>query len=124
MTAAPRTGTLELLFARAAQGQTFLLMAAGGAALGVLLQAANLLHRRSRAAGAAADVLFALLAAALLMLSVRMGGGLRGYALLGVLLGLALYRAGAEPLVTGLMQVAKKLLPVRQESRRQTQNLL
>lgn len=121
---APRTGTLELLFARAAQGRTFLLMAAGGAALGVVLQAANWLNRRNRAAGIAADVLLALLASALLLLSVGTGGGLRGYALLGVLLGLALYRAGVAPLAAGAFHAIKKLFPLRQESRRQTQNLL
>lgn len=121
---APRTGTLEVLFARAAQGRTFLLMAAGGAALGLALQAAGLLHRRSRTAGAAADILCAVLGAALLLKSVQVGGGLRGYALLGVVLGLLLYRAGVQPLIAGLLRAAKKLFPRRQESRRQMQNLL
>lgn len=121
---APRTGTLEVLFARAAQGRTFLLMAAGGAALGLVLQAAGLLRRRSRVAGAAADVLCAVLGAALLLLSVQVGGGLRGYALLGVILGLLLYRAGVQPLITGLLRAVKKLFPRRQECGRQMQNLL
>lgn len=121
---APHTGTLELLFARAAQGRTFLLMAAGGAALGVVLQAANWLNLRNRAAGIAADVLLALLASALLLLSVGAGGGLRGYALLGVLLGLMLYRAGVAPLAAGAFRVIKKLFAHRQESRQQMQNLL
>lgn len=121
---APRTGTLEVLFARAAQGRTFLLTAAGGAALALVLHAAGLLHRRSRIAGTAADVLFALLALGLLLLSVQTGGGLRGYALLGLLLGLTLYRAGVQPLAEALLRAVKKLLPARQESGGQTQNLL
>lgn len=114
--AAQRPATLELLFARAAQGEAFLLLTAGGAAAGMLLQLAGAMHRVSRAAGMAADVVCALACAALLMLGVyRTGDGLRGYALLGLLTGLALYRAGVQPLTEGAARRLQKLFRRRQE---------
>ena len=92
--------TLEVLFARAAQGQAFLLLAAGGAVLGGMLHLAGWLHRVWRLLGMTADVLCAL-AAALLLLGAAFvtGSGLRAYALLGLLVGLALYRAGVQPVL-------------------------
>lgn len=108
--------TLEVLFARAAQGQAFLLLAAGGAALGGLLQLAGLLHRVWRPAGMAADVLCALGAALLLLWAAFVtGSGLRAYAVLGLLVGLALYRAGVQPMVRGAARMAQKLFVRRQE---------
>lgn len=113
---AQRPATLELLFARAAQGETFLLLAAGGAAAGLLLQLAGLLHRLSRAAGMAADAACVLVCAGLLMLAVfRSGDGLRGYALLGLLTGILLYRAGVQPLTEWAAQGLQKLFRRRQE---------
>ena len=108
--------TLEALFARAAQGQAFLLLAGGGVALGALLQLAGALHRVWRMAGLAADVLWVLGAAALVLYTVfQAGTGLRLYALLGLLTGLALYRAGVQPLVSAAARRMQKLFPPRQE---------
>lgn len=108
--------TLEVLFARAAQGQVFLMLAAGGAALGALLQLAGLLHRRWRAAGMAADGLCVLAGTALVLLAVfRAGSGLRAYGLLGLLTGIALYRAGVQGLLEVLCRLVQKLFRTRQE---------
>lgn len=108
--------TLEVLFARAAQGQAFLLLAAGGAALGGMLQLAGLLHRLWRPAGMAADVLCALAAGCMLLGAAFVtGSGLRAYALLGLLVGLALYGAGVRPVVCGTARLVQKLFIKRQE---------
>lgn len=108
--------TLEVLFARAAQGQAFLLLAAAGVALGVLLHFAGLLHRACRPLGMAADVLCALAAAGMVLLvALSSGSGLRAYALLGLCVGLALERAGLHPLMEGAVRLAQKLFRKRQE---------
>lgn len=108
--------TLEVLFARAAQGRAFLLLAAGGALLGGLLQAAGLLHRAWRVAGLAADALCVLTAAGLVLWAAFVtGSGLRAYALLGLLVGLTLYRAGVQPLAAGAVRLVQKLFRKRQE---------
>jgi len=107
---------LEMLFARAAQGRIFLLVAACGVALGLLLTGAGALYRTSRAAGMAADLLCALLgAAAVLAAAFLSGDGLRLYALLGLLLGVLLCRAGLCPLAGGILRGAKKVFGKRQE---------
>lgn len=80
--------TLELLFAQANQGRTFLLMALCGCLGGIAAVLAGRLHRRSRVAGLLADGVIALLltlAAAFVLL--RSGEGLRLYALLGLCIG-------------------------------------
>ena len=80
--------TLELLFAQANQGHTFLLMALCGCIAGVAAPLAGCLHRRNRIAGILADVAIALLltlSAACILL--RSGEGLRLYALLGLCIG-------------------------------------
>ena len=80
--------TLELLFAQANQGSTFLLMALCGCLGGIAAVLAGRLHRRSRVAGLLADGVIALLlvvAAAVILL--RSGEGLRLYALLGLCIG-------------------------------------
>ncbi len=87
--------TLEVLFARQAQGEAFLLMAALGLALGALLQGAGAVNRHHRLLGMAADLLIAvLLTAAILVIALMTGTGLRLYALLGLCIGAALYLAG------------------------------
>ena len=92
--------TLEVLFARAEQGRAFLLLAAGGALLGALLHAAGWLHRAWKPAGMAADVLCAMTAGVMLLGGAFLtGSGLRAYAVLGLLVGTALYRAGVQPVV-------------------------
>lgn len=80
--------TLELLFAQANQGRTFLLMALCGCLAGIAVVLAGRLHRRSRIAGFLADGVIALLltvAAAVILLDS--GEKLRLYALLGLCIG-------------------------------------
>lgn len=107
---------LEALFARAAQGRCFLFTAAGGLLLGAMLTLAGRLYRRGRLWGMAADgltvLLFALLALGSAFLS---GDGLRLYALLGLLLGAALWRSGIQPVLDSLGRALQKLFRRRQE---------
>lgn len=92
--------TLEVLFAKASQGRTFLLMLLCGAAMALLVHLCDFLHRVSRWAGMAADLLCAFaLAAALGWILLRSGEGLRLYGLLGGCIGAALYAAGIAPMV-------------------------
>ena len=80
--------TLELLFAQANQGRTFLLMALCGCVAGIATVLAGRLHRWSKTAGLLADGSIALLltvSAAYILL--RSGEGLRLYALLGMCIG-------------------------------------
>lgn len=107
--------TLELLFAKAAQGRTFLLMAALGALLALCVQLCGCLHRLCRPAGLAADLFTALGAAAgMAQILQSSGAGLRLYALLGLCIGAALYAAGLAPAVGWFMQ---KLTEARQHIR-------
>lgn len=111
-----RRPTLEMLFARAAQGQIFLWMIAGGLLLGALLTLSGRLQRRHALPGVALDVLCALLAAAMTLGAVFWSGdGLRLYGLLGLLLGIALWRAGVQPVLDGASTGLKKLFRRRQE---------
>lgn len=94
---------LENLFAQAGQEQAFLWLTAGGFGLGLLMQLSGALRRFSRVAGLMGDVLTALAAGTMLLwVLVRFGGGLRAYGLLGLLMGLLLYWAGASRLVSVL----------------------
>ena len=94
---------LENLFAQAGQEQAFLWLTAGGFGLGLLMQLSGALRRVGRVAGLMGDVFTALAAGTLLLwVLVRFGGGLRAYGLLGLLLGLLLYYAGASRLVSAL----------------------
>lgn len=107
-----RRPALEVLFARAAQGQVFLLLLLGGAVLGLLTLPAGALYRRSRWMGLAAQALCVALAGGLLLGGMLLAGeGLRGYALLGLLLGMALSRAALQ-LLAGCVQ---KIFHPRQE---------
>lgn len=92
--------TLEVLFAQANQGRTFLLMLLCGAVMGGLIQLGGLLHRVSPLLGLAADLLCAAgLALALGWILLGSGEGLRLYGLLGLCIGGALYASGlAGPL--------------------------
>ena len=90
--------TIELLFAKAFQLRTFLLMLLLGAATGLAIQLAGLLHRRSRFLGSAADLLIAFALAGALGWIILLGGeGLRLYGLLGLCIGGALYASGIAP---------------------------
>ncbi len=92
--------TIELLFAKAAQGRTFLLMLLCGAALATGIQLAGCLHRRTALWGAAADILCALgLALTLCQVLLQSGEGLRLYGLLGLCIGATVYTAGIAPLM-------------------------
>ena len=94
---------LENLFAQAGQEQAFLWLTAGGFGLGLLMQLSGALRRLGRVAGLLSDVFTALAAGTLLWwVLTRFGGGLRAYGLLGLLLGLLLYYAGASRLVSAL----------------------
>ena len=94
---------LENLFAQAGQEQAFLWLAAGGFGLGLLMQLSGALRRLGCVAGLLSDVFTALAAGTLLWwVLTRFGGGLRAYGLLGLLLGLLLYYAGASRLVSAL----------------------
>ncbi len=107
---------LEALFAREAQGRIFLLLLAGGLLLGAMLTLAGWLNRRCRPLGMAADVACALLAAGMALSAAFLAGdGLRLYALLGLLLGVALQRAGIQPLADALTATVQKLFCKRQE---------
>ncbi len=91
---------MEALFAQAHQGRTFLLMALAGAALALGVQLSGLMHRRNRPLGLAADLLLAAgIALALCRIVLHSGEGLRGYGLLGLLIGATLYAWGIGPLV-------------------------
>ena len=97
--------TLEVLFAQAAQGRTFLLMLLCGAALALLVHLCGFLHRISCWLGMAGDLLCALgLAAALGWILLHSGEGLRLYGLLGLMIGGALYTAGLAPMVGRAMR--------------------
>ena len=94
---------MENLFAQAGQEQAFLWLTAGGFGLGLLMQLSGELRRLGRVAGLMGDALTALAAGTLpLWVLVRFGGGLRAYGLLGLLMGLLLYFAGASRLVGAL----------------------
>ena len=88
--------TLEVLFAKASQGRTFLLMLLCGVAMGLAVQLAGFLHRASRPLGMAADLLCAA-GLALGWILLFSGEGLRLYGLLGLCIGGAAYAAGIGP---------------------------
>ena len=95
--------TLEVLFAQASQGRTFLLMVLCGAAMALGVQLSGFLHRRKPWLGMMADLLCALsLAMALGQIILRSGEGLRLYGLLGLCIGASLYAAGVAPAVSWL----------------------
>ena len=108
--------TLEVLFARAEQVRAFLLLVAGGAALGAILQLAGWLHRMWKPAGLAADALCAAAAGALLLgAALLTGSGLRAYAVLGAALGIILYRLGVQPVMEGIARYGRKITRRTQE---------
>ena len=103
--------TIELLFAKAFQLRTFLLMLLLGAATGLAIQLAGLLHRRSRFLGSAADLLIAFaLAGALGWIILLSGEGLRLYGLLGLCIGGALYLSGLSPALAWCARSLRKLI--------------
>ena len=101
---------LEVLFAHAAQNAVFLLAVRLGILLGALCQLMLWLRRKLPVLRWGWDALWALggLAAGLTVVW-RSGDGLRGYALLGLIVGALLYSAGIGWLLTALMQRAGRI---------------
>lgn len=100
--------TLELLFLKTGQCRTFLAMVLLGAGMALFVQLSGGLHRVKPWLGMAADVLLtAGLALAVGQLILLGGEGLRGYGLLGLLIGGVLYTAGAAPAMRRLMRLCK-----------------
>lgn len=102
--------TLEVLFAQAAQGRTFLLMLLCGAALALGVQLAGGLHRRCPALGHGADLLLVLgTAVTLADILLQSGAGLRLYALLGLCIGAALALTGVWPAVCLIGRIVRRI---------------
>ena len=100
---------LENLFAQAAQGRTFLLMCVCGLPLGAMLHLSRALRGWKPWLGAVADAAAAILLAGMVLgVMLGSGEGLRGYALLGLLLGTALYTAGLSHVMTGLGRLMRR----------------
>ena len=101
---------LENLFAQAAQGRTFLLMCVCGLSLGAMLHLSRALRGWKPWLGSVADALAALLLGGMVLgVMLSSGGGLRGYALLGLLVGAALYEAGLRRVISALGRQVKRL---------------
>lgn len=103
--------TLEVLFAQQGQAATFLRMVLLGAAFALALTISGA-WRRKRGLSGATDVLTALLlTAAALVVLVHSGEGLRLYALLGLLLGAALWETGLRRIFSWIAKRLKKTFP-------------
>ena len=100
--------TLEVLFAQQGQAETFLRMVLLGAAFALALTLGGA-WRRKRGLSAMADVLCALmLTLAALVVLIQSGEGLRLYALLGLLLGAALWETGVRRILRWMIRRLKK----------------
>ncbi len=109
--------TLEVLFAQASQCRTFLLMVLCGAAVGLLVQLAGLLHQLNRWLGMAADLLCAAgLALAVGWILTSSGEGLRLYGLLGLCIGGTLYAAGLGAPISRILHRLKPRPPAGKNS--------
>lgn len=105
--------TLEVLFAQAAQGRTFLLMLLCGTGLALAVHLCGFLHRANHWLGMAADLLCVLgLALALGQILLGSGEGLRLYGLLGLCIGGTLYAGGLAPAVGW---IGRRLTKARQQ---------
>lgn len=101
--------TLEVLFAQQEQAATFLRMVLLGAAFALCFTISGV-WRRKRALSDAADVMAAmLLMGAALLVLLHSGEGMRLYALLGLLLGAALYEAGLRRILIWMGKQLKKI---------------
>lgn len=98
---------LETLFAHQQQGQAFLSLLVCGTALGLMLHLGTLMRRPLPVA--LWDLLTAAVCAVMVfMVILRYHSGLRAYGVLGLLLGILLYLAGACPLVQGAVNLFRK----------------
>lgn len=104
---------MEALFAMEVQRQAFLRMLAGGLALGAMIHAGQGLRRRRVLSalwdGACASVLLALLLRVFLLAL-----GARGYALLGLALGLLLYAAGPGAVIAAAARKCAARSPAKE----------
>ena len=101
---------LENLFAQAAQGRTFLLMCLCGLLFGAMLHLSRALRGWKPWLGTTVDALATLLLGGIALgVMLSSGGGLRGYALLGLLLGAALYETGLRRLMDALGRLLMRL---------------
>lgn len=112
--------TLEVLFAQAEQGRTFLRLLLCGAGLALGVQLAGVLHRRHRLLGHGADLLIALLGAlAMGEILLQSGAGLRLYSLLGLCIGAVAVLAGVWPMMRRfarcVRRICRKISPARQQ---------
>lgn len=97
--------TIELLFAKASQGRTFLLMVLLGAALSLVVQLAGFLHQQKPWLGLVGDLLCALgLALGMAQILITSGEGLRLYGLLGLCIGGVVYAAGIAPGISWIIR--------------------
>ena len=97
---------LENLFAQAAQGRTFLQMCVCGLLLGAMLHLSRTLRGVRPWLGNLVDAAVAvLLGGSALWVLLGSGEGLRGYALLGLLIGAALYQAGVGRAVSRIWKM-------------------
>lgn len=101
--------TLEVLFARAGQGQTFLRLVVCGLIYGAIADGCLTLKGRCPALtplwGVAAGLSLAALVLPVMLLS---GEGMRLYGLLGLVIGLTLYASGAGYAIHALCRRWKK----------------
>lgn len=105
---------LEVLFAQAVQGRTFLLMALCGFLLGALSCGSGCLHRLHRALGLAADAFIGLaLAVCCGWILLFSGEGLRLYGLLGLCIGGAAACAVSTWALGLAIRLWRRLRPVR-----------
>ncbi len=102
---------MESLFAKAAQGRTFLQTAQLGALMGLLIQLSGGARRVKKWLGLLCDggiVLLLTAAAGRILLSS--GEGLRGYALLGLCTGAALYAWGLAPAGSWISRQGRRIV--------------
>lgn len=102
--------TLEVLFARQLQCQTFLRLCLIGLAAGMLLQLSRPIRRRGAVWGVLWDIACStVLALAVAWVMLLSHAGVRLYGLLGLMLGLLLYAAGVGRLVALVTAWIKKM---------------
>lgn len=101
---------LEVLFARAGQGVTFLRLMCGGVLLGAAMDGCFALRRRWPRLALLWEVTAALMLAGLMLPTLLLAGeGVRAYGLLGLALGVLLYSVGVRYLIRGVLSIFRKI---------------
>lgn len=113
--------TLEVLFAQQEQAATFLRMVLLGAAFALCVGICGVPRRRRGVSGVAEVVAAMLLTGAAMLVLLRSGEGLRLYALLGLLLGAALYETGLRRILRWLGKGLKKTFPSSRKVRKDSE---